>query len=82
MPDHHHEAEAMHLYRHRQRRNAALSCLSPEDIRRICRTIHRRVEIEATKADAAKRNARLRMLIGLPPFPRRRVTKAHARAVQ
>jgi hypothetical protein len=71
----------MHLYRHRQRRNA-LSRLSPEDIRRICRTIHRHVEIEATKADAAKRNARLRMLIGLPPFPRRRVTKAHARAVQ
>ena len=81
MPDHHHEAEAMHLYRHRQRRNA-LSCLSPEDIHRICRTIHRHVEIEATMAATAKRNARLRMAIGLPPIPRRRVTKAHAMAVQ
>jgi hypothetical protein len=59
--------------RHRPRR---------KDIARVCRAIHRYLEIEATRACAAKRNARLRMLIGLPPFPRRRVTKAHARAVQ
>jgi hypothetical protein len=62
----------MHMDQSSPGRNA-LSRLSPEDIRRICRTIHRHVEIEATKADAAKRNARLRMLIGLPPFPRRTI---------
>ena len=64
----------MPIQHHRQGRNA-LSRLSPEDIRRICRTIHRHVEIEAIKADAAKRNARLRMLIGLPPFRRRAINR-------
>jgi hypothetical protein len=48
---------------------------SPEDRIRICRAIHRRLEIEATKADAAKRNARLRMLIGLAPFRRRTIDR-------
>jgi hypothetical protein len=40
-------------------------------IARTCRAIHRYLEIEATRADAAKRNIRLRMAIGLPPIPRR-----------
>jgi len=43
----------------------------PEDIARTCRAIHRYLEIEASRADAAKRNVRLRMAIGLPPIPRR-----------
>jgi hypothetical protein len=45
--------------------------ISPQDRARLCRTIHRCLEIEAAQAAAAKRNARLRMAIGLPPFPSR-----------
>jgi hypothetical protein len=45
--------------------------ISPQDRARLCRTLHRYLEIEATQAAAAKRNARLRMAIGLPPFQRR-----------
>jgi hypothetical protein len=45
--------------------------ISPQDRARLCRVLHRYIEIEATLATTAKRNARLRMAIGLPPFPRR-----------
>jgi hypothetical protein len=45
--------------------------LSPLERARVCRALHRYIEIEATRADAAKRNVRLRMAIGLPPIPRR-----------
>jgi hypothetical protein len=45
--------------------------ISPLERARVCRTLHRYIEIEATLAATAKRNARLRMAIGLPPFPRR-----------
>jgi len=45
--------------------------ISPQERARVCRTLHRYLEIEATRADAAKRNVRLRMLIGLGPVPRR-----------
>jgi hypothetical protein len=41
----------------------------------VCRAIHRYIEIEATRAATARRNARLRMAIGLPPFPRRPVDR-------
>jgi hypothetical protein len=47
--------------------------ISPQDRARLCRTLHRYLEIEATQAAAAKRNARLRMAIGLPPFRRRMI---------
>jgi hypothetical protein len=47
--------------------------ISPQDRAMLCRTLHRYLEIEATQAAAAKRNARLRMAIGLPPFRRRMI---------
>jgi hypothetical protein len=55
---------------HRQQRNA-LSRLKPQERARVCRALRRYLEIEATLAATAKRNARLRMAIGLPPFRRR-----------
>lgn len=61
----------MPIQRHRAQRNA--HHLSPQDRAKICRTLHRYLEIEATGAGTAKRNARLRMAIGLPPFRRRTV---------
>jgi hypothetical protein len=59
----------MPLQRHRQRRNA----LKPQERARVCLALRRYIEIEATLAATAKRNARLRMAIGLPPFRRRTI---------
>jgi hypothetical protein len=64
----------MPIQRHRGKRNARRH-FSPQDRIRICRTIHRHLEIEATLADTARRNARLRMAIGLPPFQRRTIDR-------
>jgi hypothetical protein len=47
--------------------------ISPQERARLCRALHRCIEIEATLAATAKRNARLRMAIGLPPFRRRTI---------
>jgi hypothetical protein len=63
----------MPIQRHRAQRNVLRRHLSPQDRIRICRAIHRCIDIEATLAATAKRNARLRMSIGLPPFRRRTI---------
>jgi hypothetical protein len=63
----------MPIQRHRAQRNARRRHFSPQDRIRICRAIHRCIEIEATWPDTARRNARLRMSIGLPPFRRRTI---------
>jgi hypothetical protein len=55
------------------RRNILRRHFSPQDRIRICRAIYRCIELEATLAATAKRNARLRMSIGLPPFRRRTI---------
>jgi hypothetical protein len=60
----------MQLDQNHARRNAPQP-VSPLERARVCRTLHRYLEIEATKSAAAKRNARLRMAIGLTPFKRR-----------
>jgi hypothetical protein len=57
-----------------------LSRLKPEERARVCLALRRYIEIEETLAATAKRNARLRMAIGLPPFPRRLTWKAVAEA--
>ena len=61
----------MPIQRHRQPRNALLSRLKPQERARVCLALRQYLEIEATLAATAKRNARLRMAIGLPPFLRR-----------
>jgi hypothetical protein len=61
----------MPIQRRHAKRNLLRRHFSPQDRIRICRTIRRHLEIEAGRADTAKRNARLRMAIGLPPFRRR-----------
>ena len=84
MPDRHHHSETQamqHLSETGRRRNAR-PCLSPQERAKACLAIHRLIILESLWPDTARRNARLRMAIGLPPFPRRRITKAHARAVQ
>jgi hypothetical protein len=60
----------MELAKNHARRNAPQR-IFPLERAKVCRTLHRYLEIEATKSAAAKRNARLRMAIGLPPYPRR-----------
>jgi hypothetical protein len=63
----------MPMQRHRKPRNALLSRLKPEERARVCLALHRYIEIEETLAATARRNARLRMAIGLPPFRRRTI---------
>jgi hypothetical protein len=46
---------------------------SPRDRIRICRAIHRQIMLEYFDAKTRKRDARLRMSIGLPPFRRRTI---------
>jgi hypothetical protein len=74
MPDHtnHSEIVNMHMDQSDPGRNAPQR-ISPQQRARVCRALHRYIEIEATLAATAKRNARLRMAIGLPPIPRRTV---------
>jgi hypothetical protein len=55
------------------RRNVLRRHFSPQDRIRKCQAIHRCIELEATLAATARRNARLRMAIGLPPFRRRTI---------
>jgi hypothetical protein len=59
----------MHLGQIDSGRNARQQ-FSPQDRARVCRAIHRYLEIESTRAATHKRNVRLRLLIGLPPVPR------------
>jgi hypothetical protein len=56
--------------------------LSPRQRARICDAIRRELDLEYFRRTNAKREAWARLAIGLPPFPRRRVTQASARAVQ
>jgi hypothetical protein len=49
------------------------NALKPQERARVCLALRRYIEIEATLAATAKRNARLRMSIGLPPFRRRTI---------
>jgi hypothetical protein len=72
MPDHHHRIEAMPIQRRHAKRNV-LRHLSPQDRIRICRAIHRQIVRECFEAKTQKRDARLRMAIGLPPFRRRTI---------
>ena len=60
----------MEIDQNHARRNAPQR-ISPLERARVCRALHRYIEIEATLAATAKRNARLRMAIGLPPIQRR-----------
>ena len=48
---------------------------SPQDRIRICRAIHRHILREYFEAKTQKRDALLRMAIGLPPFRRRQVAQ-------
>jgi hypothetical protein len=63
----------MPIQRRHAKRNVLRRHFSPQDRIRICWAIHRHLEIEASRADTAKRNALLRMAIGLPPFRRRTI---------
>ena len=49
---------------------------------RICEAIRRELALEYFGRTNSRREAWARMAIGLPPFPRRRVANARARAVQ
>jgi len=62
----------MPIQRHRGKRNAHRR-LSPQDRIRACRAIHRQIVRECFEAKTQKRDAWLRMAIGLPPFPRRTI---------
>lgn len=52
----------------RTHRNAQVP--SPQERARICEAIRRAVALEDINRTNSKREARLRMLIGLPPIPR------------
>jgi hypothetical protein len=62
----------MPIQRHRAERNV-LRHLSPQDRIRRCRAIHRQIVRECFEANTLKRDALLRMAIGLPPFRRRTI---------
>jgi hypothetical protein len=63
---------------HRPSRRNVLRHLSPQDRIRICRAIHRHIVRECFEAKTQKRDARLRMAIGLPPFSRRTINREAA----
>jgi hypothetical protein len=63
-----------HLSQTDRRRNAR-RCLSPQDRAKACIAIHRLIILESAQPDTARRNARLRMAIGLAPFMRRMVDR-------
>ena len=73
MPDHTTTARSnMHMDQSAPGRNVPQR-ISPQQRARVCRALRRYIEIEATLNATAKRNARLRMAIGLPPIPRRTI---------
>jgi hypothetical protein len=47
--------------------------LSPQDRIRICRAIHRQIMLEYWQTGAHRREVWARLVIGLPPRPRRTV---------
>jgi hypothetical protein len=65
----------MPMRRRHAKRNVLRRHLSQQDRAKVCRALHLTLEIEATKADTARRNAKLRMSIGLPPFQRRTIDR-------
>jgi len=49
--------------------------LLPQERAKACRAIHELVVIESIQPATARRNARLRMLIGRPPFTPRTIAR-------
>jgi hypothetical protein len=68
--------EATPMPKRPSRRNARH--FSPQDRIRVCRAIHHQIVLEYWQAGAHRRNVLARLAIGLPPVPRRTVSREAA----